>query len=197
MLQDPVAISDGSSYLVGTMATNRLPLLCRKTHAMSSDVHRLVREYLLVRVGRICTRIDDLLWWQVRHKGLELDFKLSRTIAPCIRRKGLPDFGAASETEPDAGELLEIEFKVEAPRCCSWSSDRWHMLVCGGKFTELLARLRDEFDGRRAGPGARMEATMEAPSTAQEWRAYVELWLFGPPEPKQATLHKWLRPRAG
>ena len=178
------------------MATNRLPLLCRKTHSMSSDVHRLVREYLLVRVGKECPRTDALLWWQVREKGLSLDFVLSRTIPACVRRKGLADFGAIAETEAAAGELLEVEFKVDAPRSCSWSSDRWHILVAGSSFTSLLVRLREEFDGRRAGPGARMEAAMEAPTTAAEWRAYVELWLFVPPEPKQTTLHRWLRPRA-
>ena len=164
---------------------------------MPSDVRWLVREYLLVRVGKPCPRTDALLWWQVREKGLSLDFVLSKTIPPSIRRKGLADFGATGEPEADEGELLEVEFKVEAPRSCSWSSDRWHIMVCGGNFTKILAMLRDEFDARCAGPGARMEATMEAPSTAQEWRAYVELWLFGPPEPKQTTLHKWLRPRAG
>ena len=108
----------------------------------------------------------------------------------------MPDFGASSETETDAGELLGIELKVQAPRSCSWSIDRRHIMVCGGSFTRLLAMLRDEFDARRAGPGARMEASMEAATTAKEWRAFVELWLFGAPEPKQATLQKWLRPRA-
>ena len=77
----------GSSYSVGSMATQRLPLLCRTTHNMSSDVHRLVREYLMVRVGKQCTRIDDLLWWQMRHKGVTLDFRVSGTIPPCIRKK--------------------------------------------------------------------------------------------------------------
>ena len=62
------------------MATQRLPLLCRTTHNMSSDVHRLVREYLTVRVGKQCARIDDLLRWQMSHKGVTLDFRLCRTI---------------------------------------------------------------------------------------------------------------------
>ena len=199
MLQVSLAISYGSSYSVGTMATHRLALLCRKTHNMSSDVHRLVREYLLVRVGKECPRTDALLGWLVQHKGLTLDFVVSKTIPASIYRDGKPDlldFGAIAETEAAAGEMLEIELKVDAPRSCSWSSDRWHILVAGSSFTSLLVRLREEFDGRRAGPGARMEAAMEAPTTAAEWRAYVELWLFGPPEPKQATLHRWLRPRA-
>ena len=196
MPQASVTILAGSSYSFGTMATHRLQLLCRKTYSMSSDVHRLVREYLMVRVGKVCPRTDALLEWLVRVKGLELDFVLSRRIPACIRRKGLADLGANAETETAAEELLEVEFKVDGPRSCSWSIDRWHILVAGSSFTSLLVRLREEFDGRLAGPGARMEAAMEAPTTAAEWRAYVELWLFGPPEPMQATLHRWLRPRA-
>ena len=136
------------------------------------------------------------MWWQIRHKGVTLDFRVSGTIPPCIRKKGLQDMGADSDAEPDAGELIEVEFKVDAPKSCSWYIDRWHIGVAGSSFTSLLVRLREEFDGRLAGPGARMEAAMEAPTTAAEWRAYVELWLFGPPEPMQATLHRWLRPRA-
>ena len=83
-----VAILLGSSYSVGSMATQRLPLLCRTTHNMSSDVHRLVREYLTVRVGKECARIDDLLWWQMRHKGVTLDFCVSGTIPHVIARRG-------------------------------------------------------------------------------------------------------------
>ena len=112
------------------MATQRLPLLCRTTHNMSSDVHRLVREYLMVRVGKACARIDDLLWWQMRHKGVTLDFRVSGTIPPCIRKKkGLQDMGADSDAEPDAGELIEVEYKVDAPKSCSWYIDRWHIGV--------------------------------------------------------------------
>ena len=196
MPQASVTILAGSSYSFGTMATHRLQLLCRKTYSMSSDVHRLVREYLMVRVGKVCPRTDALLEWLVRVKGLELDFVLSRRIPACIRRKGLADWGADAETEAAAEEMLEVELKVDSPRSCSWSIDSWHILVAGSSLTSLLVRLREEFDGRLAGPGARMEAAMEAPTTAAEWRAYVELWLFGPPEPMQATLHRWLRPRA-
>ena len=57
--------------------------------------------------------------------------------------------------------------------------------------TEVLDELRGHFDCRRAGPSA----TMEVPSSLQEWRSFISLWLFGPPAPKQATLAKWLRRR--
>ena len=171
---------------------------------MSSDIHRLVREYLLVRVGKCCPRIDELLWWQVREKGLELDFKLSKTVAPCIVSKGMPDFGGSSETETDEGVLVEYRLNVREHRWYNWSilcqgGPKGEYVICcaqGTSITEHLAEVRGEFDARCAGPGARMEASMEAPTSAKEWRAFVELWLFGPPEPKQASLQKWLRPRA-
>ena len=176
MPQASVTISAGSSYSVGTMATHRLPLLCRTTHNMSSDVHRLVREYLIVRVGKECTCVDDLLWWQ---------------------DMGLQDMGADSDAaEPDADELIEVEFRVMEPKSCSWYVEQWHMGVYGSRFTGLLVMLREEFDGRVAGPGAHMQATTEAPSTEEEWRSFVQLWVFGPPKPAQGTLDRWLRPRA-
>ena len=80
----------------------------------------------------------------------------STHVGPCHRGA----WGADAETEAAAGEMLEIELKVDAPRSCSWSIDRWHILVAGSSVTSLLVRLREEFDGRRAGPGARMEAAM-------------------------------------
>ena len=177
------------------MATHRLSLLCRATRRLSPYIHQLIREYLVVRVGIICPHVDELLWRYVRQSGHEFSFVLSGTIPPCIRRQELLDFGASGETEPEAGELLEVEFVMGA-RHCSWRSDSWNMLVCGASFTRLLATLRSEFDGRCTGPGARMEATVEAPCTAQEWRAFAQRWIFGPPEPKQTSLRKWLRPRA-
>ena len=57
--------------------------------------------------------------------------------------------------------------------------------------TKVLEELRGHFDCRRAGPSA----TMDVPSSLQEWRSFISLWLFGPPAPKQATLAKWLRRR--
>ena len=179
------------------MATQRLPLLCRTTRKMSSDVHRLVREYLTVRMGKQCARIDDLLRWQMSHKGVTIDFRLCGTIPSCIRkRKVPPDMGADFDVEPEAGEFIEVGFKVDAPKSCSWCVDRWHIGGHGASFTSMLAMIREEYDGRIDGPGAHMQAAMVAPSTAEEWRAFAELWLFGPPKPVQGTLDQWLRPRA-
>ena len=192
------ACSAGSNPLVGTMATQRLPLLCRATYRMSPDVHRLVREYLTVRVGKKSAYIDDLLWWQMQHKGVSLNFCISGRIPSCIRKKkAMPDMGADLDAvEPEEDELIEVEIKARAPKRCSWYVDRWQMGVYGAKFTELLVTLREELDGRVPGRGAHMQAAMEAPSTEEEWRSFVQLWVFGPPKPVQGTLDRWLRPRA-
>ena len=170
----------------------RLPLLCRKTRALSADVHRLVREYLRMRVGKHCPWIDELLWRHYREEGLVIE--LSRTVAPGICPKGETDFGGSSETETAAGVLVTLRLEVQVPRCCHWTLtiDERYIGGSSASITTILAQIRSQFDARRAGPGA----SMEVPASAKEWRALVDLWLFGPPEPKQASLQKWLRPRA-
>ena len=180
------------------MATQCLPLLCWATNRLSPDVHRLVQEYLTVRVGKKSAYIDDLLWWQMQHKGVYHNFSLSGTIPSCIRKKkAIPNLGADLDAvEPEEDELIEVEIKARAPKSCSWYVDRWQMGVYGAKFTELLETLREEFDGRVPGRGAHMQAAMEVPSTEEEWRSFVQLWVFGPPKPVQGTLDRWLRPIA-
>ena len=68
------------------MPTGTLPLLCRTTRALSADVHRLVREYLRLRLGQYCPWLDELLWQHVREEGLVIE--VSRTVAPGICPKG-------------------------------------------------------------------------------------------------------------
>ena len=180
------------------MATQRLPLLCRATNRLSPDVRRLVQEYLTVRVGKKSAYIDDLLWWQMQHKGVYLNFSLSGTIPSSIRKKkAIPNLGADLDAvEPEEDELIEVEIKARAPKSCSWYVDRWHIGVYGARFTGLLEMLREEFDGRVPGRGAHMQAAMEVPCTEEEWRSFVQLWVFGPPQPVQGTLDRWLRPIA-
>ena len=103
------------------MATQRLPLLCRATNRLSPDVHRLVQEYLTVRVGKKSAYIDDLLWWQMQHKGVYLNFSLSGTIPSSIRKKkAIPNLGADLDAvEPEEDELIEVEIKAHAPESCS------------------------------------------------------------------------------
>ena len=179
------------------MATHRLSLLCRATRRLSPYIHQLIREYLVVRVGIICPHVDELLWRYVRQSG-EFSFVLSGTIHPGIRKKkAIPNLGADLDAvEPEAEELLEVEIHMDASGHCGWSVDSWNRAYLGMSITRLLGELREEFDGRVPGPGARMQSIVEAPCTAQEWHAFARRWIFGPPEPKQTSLRKWLRPRA-
>ena len=182
------------------MATHRLSLLCRATRRLSPYIHQLIREYLVVRVGIICPHVDDMLWRYVRQSG-EFSFVLSGTIHPGIRKKkAIPNLGADLDAvEPEAEELLEVEIRMRDRHShCSWSvhRDDWNMISFDSRITELLEDLRKHFDGRVPGPGAGMQAIVEAPCTAQEWQAFARRWIFGPPEPKQTSLRKWLRPRA-
>ena len=179
------------------MATHRLSLLCRATRRLSPYIHQLIREYLVVRVGIICPHVDDMLWRYVRQSG-EFSFMLSGTIHPGIRKKkALPNMGADLDAvEPEAEELLEVRFSMGSYGHCHWAVDSWNMSHTGWSLTRILADLREDFDGRVPGPGAGMQAIVEAPCTAQEWQAFARRWIFGPPEPKQTSLRKWLRPRA-
>ena len=77
----------GSSYTERTMATQRLPLFCRATNRLSPDVHRLVQEYLTVRVGKKSAYIDDLLRWQMQHRGVDLNFRIRGRIPPASARR--------------------------------------------------------------------------------------------------------------
>ena len=54
----------------------------------------------------------------------------------------------------------------------------------------VLKEIRSCFACRDAKPSG----TMEVPSSWQEWRSFVSLWLFSEAPAPQATLARWLRP---
>ena len=173
------------------MATHRLSLLCRATRRLSPYIHQLIREYLVVRVGIICPHVDDMLWRYVRQSG-EFSFVLRGAIRPDIRKnKPLPDMGADLDAEePEAEELLEVEIDLGEYESCSWHVRSWGRASGSRRVTEMLEDVRELFDGRVPGPGAGMQAIVEAPCTAQQWQAFARRWIFGPPEPKQTSLRK-------
>ena len=200
-----------------------LPLLCKTTRFLPADVTRLVRECLRVHVGARCPAwIDDLLWNQVRalpwgtYRRITVTFCVSRNIDYGIYRQDETSWGRTSlrpchmptrsglsssdEHETDDAPVRVEVLMVVDDHICRWLlrclQGDTELRVCGNlcfmlSVTELLTEIRSRFDGRRAGPSG----SMEVPSTWQEWRSFISLWLFGPPAPKQATLAKWLRYR--
>ena len=176
------------------MAVHRLSLLCRATNRLSPYIRQMILEYLAVRVGILSPHVDDLLLRHVRQWG-EFSFVLTGTIHPSIRKKKplQEDMGADLDAvEPEAVERLEVQINC-------WSDYGGTILWsapgrAGGnrRITEVLEDVHNLFDGRVRGP----QAIVEEPHTAQEWQAFARRWIFAPPEPKQMSLRRWLRPWA-
>ena len=198
-----------------------LPLVCKMTRFLPGDVTRLVRECLRVHVGERCPEwIDDLLWQQLPRlvgnpRPRNFVTWMSRNIDPAIYPQELTFFDESSSDEEEMDdEGVRVTVMLEAcglgcPQECTIANGiwgyRWTIRCrrgdtqlrnkvgyhCNESLTKVLEELRGHFDCRRAGPSA----TMDVPSSLQEWRSFISLWLFGPPAPKQATLAKWLRRR--
>ena len=87
-------------------------------------------------------------------------------------------------------EQLTVKIDLGKYDYCWWSVPGHSS---GGRsITQMLERLREDFDGRVRGP----QAIVEEPHTAQEWQAFARRWIFGPPQPKQISLRGWLRPHS-
>ena len=151
-----------------------------------------------------------------KRKRISVEFCASRNIDYAIYRQDATSYGRTSlrpchlptrsdlsssnEHETDDKAVQVAVLLVVEDNICRWrlkclrgdtelrvQGDLFFML----SITELLNEIRSRFDGRRSGPSG----AMEVPSTWQERRSFISLWLFGPPAPKQATLAKWLRCR--
>ena len=183
-----------------------LPLACKLTRSLPGDAIRLVRECLRVHVGERCPEwIDDLL---LQHQqGLRWYEHISMTV--CAIRHVNPaichdwtwlDMSSSDEDDEDAQVTVELRIHSES---YSWSlmcergstllhddagySDPWARQP---SIIRVLEEIRRCFARGDAEPGG----TMEVPSSLQEWRSFVSLWLFSEAPAPQATLAKWLRP---
>ena len=165
---------------------------------LTPDIHQMVREYLVIRVGVPCPHVDDMLWRCARQWG-DFGFVLVGTVySGILPDKPLPDMGADA-VEEETEDPVEVEFMMrDRPGRCTWSvhHDNQKILVMDSSVTKLLENFRQRIDGRVPGPGCGMQAIVEAPCTPQQWEAFTRRWIFGPSDPKQISLRRWLRPRA-
>ena len=53
------------------MVVFRLALLCKAARALTYEVHQLVREYLMIRLGRRSPMVDELMWHRARELAPE------------------------------------------------------------------------------------------------------------------------------
>ena len=108
---------------------------------------------------------------------------------------------SSSDEDEDAQVTVELRIHTES---YAWSlmcvqgstllhngdgySDPWARrpsIIC------VLEEIRRCFARHDAEPGG----TMEVPSSLQEWRSFISLWLFSKAIAPQATLARWLSPR--
>ena len=178
-------------------ATYRVSLLCKAARRLSQHLQRMIFEFLAVRVGVPCPHVDAMLWRHVRQNG-EFCMRLTGTIHPDIRpKKSIPNLGTDLDAvEPEAEERIEVEIEMDMYGWCAWRIASRGRANYFHRVTRMLQDIREELDGRVPGPGAGMQAIVEAPCTDQQWQAFARRWIFGPPEPRQTSLRKWLRPRA-
>ena len=71
------------------MVVFRLALLCKAARALTPEVHQMVREYLVIRMGVTSPLVDELMWRSIQEWG-PFYFVVSGSIPPEHRTTG-PD----------------------------------------------------------------------------------------------------------
>ena len=169
------------------MVVFRLALLCKAARALTPEVHQMVREYLIIRLGVISPLVDELLWQCIREKGT-LGFTLTGSIPPEYRTVG-PIMGrhrtyekAANDGEEQIIVYVHMEDRDVTAGTVSWTMP-WQMRVDEPRVTILMEETRRRIDNRDNG----YQADIEAPWTQRQWQTFCQLWLFGPQLPAQTT----------
>ena len=165
---------------------------------------RLVRECLRVHVGERCPEwIDDLMW---QHRCLEWGEHIAITVSairhvnPALFHEWTWLDASSTDKDEDAQVTAELRIRTEtygwSLECVQGStlldrdeghSDPWARRP---SIRRVLEEIRRCFARGDAEPGG----AMEAPSTLQEWRSFIGLWLFSKALAPQATLARWLSP---
>ena len=74
------------------MVVYRLALLCKASRLLTPELHQMVREYLVIRLGVLSPYVDELLWRSVREWG-DFYFELTGVVPPENRTSG-PNHGS-------------------------------------------------------------------------------------------------------
>ena len=196
-----------------------LPLLCRKTTALPTEVLRLVREYLRVPVGPRCPRwISVLLWAKLRtlpqgtHQLITVSFRTGESIEYSTNRHDKIDLGTktcrpchlpSSSGLPSSGSnAVDSPMQVDVwldftDRRCRWQmrcKKGSTLLRAQGDISRLnsFTALLSEIREYISGRRSEPCGFAEVPTTWHEWHSFIRHWLFGPPAWKQTTLNSWL-----
>ena len=169
------------------MVIFRLALLCKATQHLTAEMHQMVREYLIIRLGVISPMVDALMWQSVREQGC-FDFVVSGSIPPEHRTTG-PD--RARNIRCEKAATAGDEHIVVHVRLNEWIATGdtltytlpWMMHVGEYQVTTLMEAARRQIDKRDNG----YRADIEAPWTRRQWQTFCQLWLFGPSMPMQST----------
>ena len=169
------------------MVVFRLALLCKAARALTYEVHHLVREYLVIRLGVISPMVDEMLWRCIQ-ESRSLGFTLYGSIPPEHRTVG-PIMGLHTTYEKaanDGDEQIIVYVHLEDRDVTAGSTSYtmpWHMRVEEPQITIMMEDTRRMIDTRDRG----YQADIEAPWTQRQWQRFCQMWLFGPPLPAQIT----------
>ena len=166
----------------------RLALLCKASRLLTPEVHQMVREYLVIRLGVISPLVDELLWRSIQEWG-DFYFVLTgsvppenRTIVPIRGQYHIMYEKAANADEEQI--VVRVALDDRDATACTWCMTLpWDMLVIESRVTIMLEDCRRQIDNRDIGH----QAVVEAPWTSRQWQTFCQLWLFGPPVPAQTT----------
>ena len=171
-----------------TMVVFRLALLCKAARALTYEVHHLVREYLVIRLGVISPMVDELLWrciQETRSLGFTLSGSIPpehRTVGPITGQRNIVYQKAANEGEEQITVYVHMSDKDDTAGSSSLTLP-WNMSVRNPRITTLMEDTRRMIDVRDHG----YQRDIEGPWTESQWQRFCQLWLFGPPTPVQST----------
>ena len=194
------------------VGSRTLPLLCRKARraADNADVAATIRSFLVIDLSKL-----DPLWLSKSFisflprvpQGMVGDLYFAFVqgeVEKGILPEAIEDDNDDTESE-DASPgnatvkvMIVIDILFDHSRrlpMLSWDAyGGLTRLGSGGACScmKALMDMRKAFDRRRHKPFC-SSGSMDMPTTLADWREFFRLYLFGPREPTQTTLQKWLR----